>query len=237
MSTTTTMDKDPCPYQESSVEQVSEPAKNPQSEGDNVQLQKKESKRGKSPKSPKTSQSTLLACRLEYESGSWKSLTELGNKYGIHVKTLYGRIVREKWDQKRKEILRKVEARAQNMVMKEVDQSQEYLRNAFKRALRLEKITDASLSQASLTNDGTPLVDLDQVDVLTRAELRIHELAKSALRIIPVSQVDHTSNGQSLGDSFVSAIAKLRADANTPNLSQDEVDKVIEAEVIDESKP
>lgn len=69
------------------------------------------------------------------------------------------------------------------------------------------------------------------LDCYTRSELRIHELAKSSLRIAPISQVDITSGGKDLGTSFASAIEKLRCTTNVPKLDDADLAKVLEAEV------
>lgn len=198
------------------------------SKSSDVQVEGKREEGGNAPNSPKTSKTTWLKIKSEYESGTYLSQRQLALKYNVNEKTLFGRIDREGWKQRKQELQRTIEKKIEEKLVKELSQADSYLQNSFKRALRLEKIADASLSQASLTNEGIPLVDLEQVDILTRSELRIHELARSALRIPSVSQLDVTTGGKDLGASFVSAIAKLRADSSTPKLNDSDVDKIIE---------
>lgn len=148
--------------------------------------------------SPKTSKEVWRTIKARFEAGSYVSLKELGMEFGVKYHVLRKKIYREKWNEQQRTLEYKVSQKVEEKVLKEVDQATSYLASSFKRALRLEKIADASLSQASLTNEGIPLVDLEQVDILTRSELRIHELARSALRIPSVSQLDVLSAGKDL---------------------------------------
>lgn len=187
-------------------------------------------------KPPKNSQKysveTWRKVKAEFQAGSYLSLKALAKKYGINPITLNTRMNREKWNEEQRSLQNKVEAVIERKVLKEVDLASDYLAKSFERTKRYEKLVDASQEYfGSKTADGTALLDPDALDSYSKTESRIHEWAKSCLRIIPVSQVDHTSNGESLGQSFISAIAKLRGNPESPKLSDQDLGRVLEAEV------
>lgn len=180
--------------------------------------------------SPKFSKELWRRVRIDFHAGNYTSLRELAARHHMSHSRLRAKISQEKWNDSKSALEYKVEQAMEKKVVQEVDQATSYLASTFKRALKLEKIVDASLSQASLTNEGIPLVDLDSIDTLTRSEARIHDMAKSALRIAPLSQLDITSGGKNLGDSFASAIIKLR-DSSLPKLGEEDLKRVLEAEI------
>lgn len=164
--------------------------------------------------------------KLEYEAGTYITLIDLAKKYGINPITLRTRMNREGWLEKQRTLQNKVE----RVVEKEkVSQVQEYLQSSFLRSKKYELLIDKSIDQI-----GGPIEPGD-LDAFTRSELRIHELAKSALRIPSVASVDLKSGGLSIGESIVTAIEKLRANPGSivPITSKD-VDRVLEMEVVDD---
>lgn len=176
----------------------------------------------------KTSQAVLHQVKSSYLAGEFKSIRELADQYSLNPKTLQSRIVRESWLEQRESKLREIESK---MVKRVVNVGEEYLLNTFKRAKRYESIIDKALDQAC------DLVDPEQLNQLSLVEARTHALAKSALRIADVSSVDVTSKGQSLGESWVSAIQKLRdSEQSEPKLGEKELGKILEAEIVDESE-
>ena len=165
--------------------------------------------------------------KLDYRAGNWKTLKDLSDKHGVNYSLLRNRVYGQ-WKQELDAVTHKV---MQKMDEVKVDLGKEYLVSSFKRAKRYEAIIDKSQEMLSTDNSGTPLLDVDAIVAYSKAELNIHALAKSALRIS--DKFDVTSNNQSIGDSFVTAIAKLREDKSTPVLTSSQIDQVLEAELID----
>lgn len=172
--------------------------------------------------------STWEEARKEYEIGNYKTLKELAERCKVDYQCLRQRIYTERW---KDALLTRNDKVLQSMQEVKEDLASQYLSRTFKRAEKYEKMIEASQAMQSTTNEGVPLLDVDAIVAYSKAELNIHALAKSALRIS--DKVDVTSGGQSIGDSFVTAIQKLREDANTPKLTSEQVTQVIEAEIID----
>lgn len=182
----------------------------------------------------KTSQAILDQCRYDYETGNFKSVYELAERYGINKNTLHQRVIREKWEELRLKKVKEIESKLEK---KALSVGEEYLLNTFKRAKRYEKIIDSSMENlGSKDAEGNPLLDPDAINTFTLAETRIHELAKSALRIPDIRNLDVTSKGQSLGESLVSAIQKLRETDKTPPLTSADCDRILEAEIVDDKQ-
>lgn len=152
------------------------------------------------------------------------SCTELAQRYGVHPKSLETRMRREKWRDNRDAMLRKAKEQVEKTTVKELTEQESYLKNAYSRAKKYEQLLDKSIEQVG------EIVEPSDLDCYTRSELRIHELAKSSLRIAPVS-IDITSGGKDLGTSFAQALQKLRADPNTPMLQDADLARVLEADV------
>lgn len=199
--------------------------------GENVQTKEGVIEAKSAPNSQKTSREAWTKLKAQFHSGSYKSLNELAIHYGVNPKTLRSRMVREKWNDQQRALQSKVEQVIERKLVKEVSAVDSYLASTFKRALKYERILDASMENlGSKDVNGTPLLDPDAIDSYTRSEGRIHELAKSALRLAPLCSLDVTSKGQSLGDSFASAIEKLRV-SSAPKLGDDDLKRVLEAEI------
>lgn len=180
--------------------------------------------------SPKHSQNKWIQCRTSYERGDFKSVRELGERFGIKEFTLHSRINREGWKEKKEQLLAKVQSTLEKQVVKELTEQESYLKRSYLRQQRYEKIIDASLSQLATTPEGIPMAEPSDIDCLTRSENRIAELSRIALRIPVLSSLDVITGGQSLGESFVQAIAKLRA-SEAPKLTEEDLQKALEAEV------
>lgn len=182
--------------------------------------------------SPKNSRSTWVALKAEFNSGSYISLELLAKKHGILPSTLRSRMVREKWNDQQRALQHKVEQVIQERVLTLAEKQSDYLFRLSKRGEKYERIIDASMETlGSKDANGTPLLDPEAIDQYTRSENRIMELNRVAYKIAPLSQLDITSKGASLGDSFVSAIAKLRADSQAPKLNDSDVSKILDAGV------
>lgn len=181
--------------------------------------------------SPKHSQATWAKVKMEFEDGSYTSLAELSRKYGINPITLRTRMVREQWNERQRALQSKVEQKIEEV---KVDIGKEYLLNSFSRSKKYEKIIDASLAQLGANAEGIPLVEPSDLDAFTRSELRIHELAKSALRIPTVASVDLTTKGLSFGESIVTAIRKLRENpSQIVDITPEQIAMVKDMEVVD----
>lgn len=175
-------------------------------------------------------QSDMELARIDYEAGDYKNLLELAKKHNLNYQALRDKIYREDWKSK---VSTRNNAILQKVGETKEELAKEYLLSTFRRAKRYEKLIDASIEQQSTSNDGTPLLDVEAIEGYTRAEQRIHELAKSALRIPDAKQIDVTSQGQSLGDSFISAIEKLRASNDRPKLTDADLKQVLNAEIVE----
>lgn len=205
------------------------------SEGDQMReevVKAVDSLKPKKRNSPKTSRSTWDSIKREFELGSYLSLQELSDKYKVNPVTLRTRMFREKWNQKQRTLQNKVELVIENKLLKEANEVKSYLASSFERAKRYEKIADASIAQAATNEEGIPLVDPSMLDEVTRSLLRLHELAKSSLRL-PSVEMDIKSNGQSLGESFVQAIAKLRESKDAPRLNSSDLSKALDADIVE----
>lgn len=184
----------------------------------------------------KTTKEVWQQVRIDYDTGNWKTIRELGERYNINPRTLATKIYNDRWNieksEKEKELLNKVKQ------VKETE-AEKYLKNTFKRVLRYETIIDASLDNlGSKDEKGTPLLDPEAINDYTIAEQRVHAIARSALRIPDAPQnVDITSKGQSIGESLLSAISRFREDKSLPELTEEQVEQIIEAEIIDEKPP
>lgn len=186
-----------------------------------------------SPNHAKTDQSVLDRCQFDYEIGNFKSISELARRYGIHEKTLHARIVREDWEKSRLERLSKIESK---IVKKTEDIALEYLSDTFIRTKRYQKLIDVSIQNRTKKDEnGDPMLDPDDLNTYTLTEARLHEMAKSALRIPDAKAIDITSKGQSLGESFTSALAKLRKEnaGKTHELTPEDVKRLSEADIVD----
>ena len=181
--------------------------------------------------SPKHSQATWMEARLRYESGLWLTIREIADEFNIKYQTFYTRLKLEKWDVKRQEILEKAQSKVEKNTLKEVDRQENYRLRLSLRAEKYERMLDASVSQQSTNNEGVPQCDPEQLDTLTRAELRVVEMNKVGLMIAPPS-IDVTGN-VSVAVSIVQAIQKLR-DSNTAiDLTPEQVKLIGSLEVVD----
>lgn len=182
--------------------------------------------------SQKYSRDTWTKLKAEFHAGTYLSLKALAKKYGVNPITLNTRMNREKWNEEQRTLQKKVEAVIEQKVIKEVSETTAYLQRLSKRATKYEAIIDASLNQSgSKDENGTNVLDLEAIDVVTRSEARLVEMQRTALRIPALSAMDHTSAGMDLGSSFVQALAKLREDPNAPKLSDSDLQKVLEADI------
>lgn len=174
----------------------------------------------------KTSKEVWEKVRIEFEAGTYKSMRELAEKHNITLSSLKQKVYVNKWRQKQIALYAKVSQVIEQKALSLAERQSSYLERLSKRGEKYEQLIDASLSQIG------DLVDPDSIDSLTKSEIRIKELSCTGLRIPTLSGMDITSQGKSLGDSFVSAIAKLR-ESNGPKLTSQDLSKALDAEIIE----
>lgn len=175
--------------------------------------------------SPRLLKSDWDKIRLRYETGNYRTLTELSEEFGTCFQALESRMRREQWKEKKADLQRKVTERLEEKAIGKVEG---YLSRLSLRAEKYEALLDQSAAQV-----GGPIEPSD-LDAYTRSELRVVEMHKVALRIAPPS-IDIKSGGLSIGESIVTAIEKLRANPTliVPITSAD-VDRVLECEIVDD---
>lgn len=175
---------------------------------------------------PKTTQETLVKCRLQYESGNFKSVYALAREHGINPDSLHQRIRREKWAEKRAKVLQVIERKMEKAT---VSKAESYLSNLQNRVEKYEKIIDASMENlGSKTAEGIPLLDPEAIDQFTRSEGRIQAIGAFAHRIPAQTSLDVTSKGESL----VAIIERMRADpSKVIDLTPSQVDQIASMEV------
>lgn len=183
--------------------------------------------------SPATDYATLALCKTDYVNGLCKSIAELAVKYGINENTLNSRICREKWQQLRESKIKQLEAKIE---VKTQSLGEIYLENTIRRMKRYEKIIEVSQEQLSSKNeDGIPVLTPDDINTYTLSEQRINAMSMSAHRIPVATSVDVTTKGQSIGESLVTAIAKLRNSGKCIDITMEQAKQISQLEVIEDS--
>lgn len=182
--------------------------------------------------SPRITKETWVRVKEEYQYGEYTTLEDLAYRYGIKPANLRKTISRQGWK-------REVDAKNHNVTQKvaelEVNRVDSYLSEAFLRSQNYRKIIDASIKQAGSTDaNGTPVLDFEDIDIISRTELRIHDLTKSALRIPDAKQIDVTSGGKTLAENLTEAIAKIRETPPAHQLTSADAAKFAEFEIVDE---
>lgn len=195
-------------------------------------MSEEEQKSEVSSNSPKTSQTVLDQCRYDYEIGNFKSVMELASRYGINGKSLHARIEREDWEKSRLEKLRKIEKKLSEKAQSKAELWLEKMEESSKKDLEILS------SRLNLEPKELQKLNYEELTALIRTKKVVDDIARRALGIPePKTQVDVTSKGQSIGESLVQAIAKLRADPNRPQLTEEEKARILEAEIVDDEKP
>lgn len=182
---------------------------------------------------PLLSKETLYEIECRYKSGDYKSVADLSRIYSIPYQALYAIIKRNEWDKQMEELREKAQ---RNIEKKVLSEGEKYLKESFARVKRYEKMLDLSQDQlGAKSSDGTPLLDPEAIQDYVLTETRLHTWGKSCLMIPDASRsVDITSKGQSLGESLVSAIQKARENPNPIKITSEEVQRIIEADIVEE---
>lgn len=174
----------------------------------------------KSMSEAKTSQAVLDQVKFSYMSGDFKNISELAVRFGLNNKTLHSRIDREEWEKEREEYLRSIQKKA---VKVGVDSWVEMVKDRSKK--------DWDIIDRSIDNIGSE-VDPDTMLTSVKARKILDDMVRRSYGLS--DSLDVRSGGQSIGESLVSALQKLRETDKTPPLTNEEVDRIIEAEIIDE---
>lgn len=175
---------------------------------------------------PVLSQEELQKVRYQYETGNFRSVSELARQYGVKPCTLHARIKTEGWDKKRDQILQKTSLKMEKEAVNEVDS---WLKRVKERTLKDWEIIDRSID-----NIGSE-IDPETLLPFIRGRKLLDDMHRRAQGIAdPTHNVDITSKGQSLGESLVSAIAKVRESESGLKITSQDVDRIIEAEIIED---
>lgn len=178
---------------------------------------------------PKTPKEVLQQVKYEYQAGTYKSVAELAERYGINQFSLHSRIKREKWDEKKEQILAIAEKNIEKAVLSEAN---EWINRVKTRSLKDWQIIDSSIDGMVAAAGGVEPSDLRSY---IQARKVLDDMSRRALGLADPSQnVDITSKGQSIGESLISAIAKLRETEDRPRLTEEDKRRILEAEIIDE---
>lgn len=169
--------------------------------------------------------STWDSVREDFELGKYVSLIELSQKYGVNYQVLRNKIHKQHWKDplitKRNERLQKIEE------FKETE-AQKWVKETVSRSYRYRKDIDSARSQCGTDAAGNPLLEPSDLKDFSAVENTMDLMARRSLGLSEKVEVT-----QQLGDSFISAISKLREDKNTPKLTSADIDRVLEAEIID----
>lgn len=172
--------------------------------------------------SPKTTRETWDKVRREYELGTFKSIRELGERYGIHHESLKTRAMRERWKEKRELLLTELNETIQKEM---VSETEEWLKRVKARGRKDWEIVDKSV-------DGLGgEVDPDSMSGYMRSRKIIDDMVRRSLGLR--DEMDVTSGGKPIGESLVSALKSLREQKDIPTITSEDVSTIIHAEIVD----
>lgn len=176
-----------------------------------------------------TTKQVWLQVQLEYEQGTFNSVKELAEKYGIKPNTLNQRIFNQKWREKAAIIHQQVSNEIKEDLIKTFKTEADQWKS--KVSKRMEK--DWSLIDKSIDEIGENIGPDDIVGYLRGRKL-VDDMKRRSLGLSDPSQgLDITSKGQSIGESIVGAVAKLR-NSGTAKLDDADFEKIMEAEIVED---
>lgn len=189
---------------------------------------------------PVLSQERLYQLECEYMAGDFKSVSELARKYGIKENTLCVRAKREGWEEKRNQLLQKNSKKITEAIQNEANL---WVNRVKERSLKDWKIIDKSIDElVGIQEDANGNVTLingadpGAMRSYIQARKLLDDMARRCLGLQDAPKsLDLTSKGQSLGESLLSAISKIRANGGQSKISSEDVDRILEAEIIDDS--
>jgi hypothetical protein len=179
----------------------------------------------------KHTKETWEKLRLEYFAGTYKTLSELAEKYQVQENSLRSKISQQEWNKQKEEMQSALSNKVkEKLEMEAVDEVKMWIEKVKKRTS-----ADWNIIDRSLDNIGSE-VDAEALLPYIRARKLLDDMHRRALGLSEPSQsLDLTSKGQSLGDSLVSAIAKLRAQEDRPKLTDEDKQRILEAEIVDDN--
>lgn len=176
--------------------------------------------------------SLIPKIKLDYIKGKG-SVREIAESYGVangSTKTVLMRAFKEKWKKQREQYLASVSEKGLKEAETEVD---EWLRTVKSDSKQEWKYITESIRSLVESGQG---VDSDTMVQYMRARKLIDDMHRRSLGLRDT--VDVTSGGQSLSESIVSAIDKLRQDpSKIVDVTSEQVDMVLEMEIEDPIPP
>lgn len=172
----------------------------------------------------KLNQAQLLQLRHTYELGQYTSLTDLASQFGIKVHALWARIKRQNWQDGRNKLVQKSDKIVEKLVETESKRWTDKVKE------RTEK--DWNIIDRSIDNIGSE-VDPDTMLTSVRARKLLDDMHRRSLGMLePAQLLDIQSKGQSIGESLVSAIAKLRQEKSAVQVTMEQADQLAEYEIV-----
>lgn len=168
----------------------------------------------------KTSQEVLEQCKYDYVNSNFKSVYELARTYSINKDSLHGRINRENWEDLRQKKLTELKRKSDKVGV-----------NVWVDRVKARSEKDWEIIDRSIDNIGSE-VDPDTMLTSVKARKILDDMVRRAYGLS--DSLDLKSGGQSLGESFASALQKLRETDKSPPLTSSDCDRILEAEIVDE---
>lgn len=164
-----------------------------------------------------------LEIKTCYQNGEG-TLHELAERFQVGKKAVEARCYREGWKREMQEVCMMIK---EKVAEKSASEATKWVSETIARSYRYRRDLDASRSQCGNDGQGNALIDSDVMRDYVSSENTIDVMCRRSLGLSEKVEVT-----QQLGDSFISAISKLRADPSTPVLSSQDIDRVLEAEII-----
>lgn len=179
--------------------------------------------------------SLIPKIKADYIQGKG-SMSEVCQSYGVveSLKTVQIKAWKEKWTEQRKDFLDKV---SQKAIKSAESEALEWQKTVSSRVKKDWKFIDKSIDMLCAEDvEGKPLsgIDPDAIAKYYKARKYMDDMVRRSLGLAdPTTKLDLTSGGKSIGENLVEAIAALRS-ANTPKLEEEEVQRILEAEIVEE---
>lgn len=171
--------------------------------------------------------SLLPRIKADYIKGKG-SVRQIAEKYGADFDPLRVRASKEGWTQEREKYL---ESLSRNSLKRDQNRASEWEDLVFNTSKEDFLLITESIRQLKESGQG---IDSEHIGGYARARKLLDDMARRSLGLTePVSRVDVTSGGKSIGENLVEAISALRG-AAVPKLEDSEVQRILEAEIVEE---
>lgn len=171
--------------------------------------------------------SLIPKIKADYVKGKG-SIREICESYGVEFNPIRVRAVKEGWTEQKEQFLTNI---AQNSIENAQNEAKEWEKLVYSASKEDFLLISESIRQLKESGQG---IDAEAIGGYSRARKLLDDMARRSLGLAdPTSKVDVTSGGKSMGENFIEAIEALRA-ANLPKLSEEEVQRIMEAEIVDE---